>query len=238
MDNPVYISLSRQAGLLKELDTIANNIANAQTAGYKREGALFTEYVAAAGLNDPSMSMGRLGAHYSSFLQGELSRTGGSLDLAIEGEGFFLIGTAAGEMLSRAGHFMTTAEGILVNADGLAVLDEGGGELQIPLEARQIAIAGDGTISADGNALGKIGVVTASPESMSRQGANLWQASDGYEPVESAKVLQGFIESSNVDPINEIARLIEVQRNYEAGQKIFEEEDERISQVIQTMRRP
>ena len=143
MDNPVYISLSRQSGLLKELNTIANNIANAQTAGYKREGALFTEYLAAAGRNDPSLSIGRLGAHFSDLAQGDLAQTGGSLDVAIEGAGFFLIGTPGGERLSRAGAFTATAEGVLVNSDGFPVLDEAGGEIAIPLEASEIAIAGE-----------------------------------------------------------------------------------------------
>ncbi|MCI5047842.1 MAG: flagellar hook-basal body complex protein [Aquisalinus sp.] len=238
MDNPGYVSLSRQAGLLKELNTIANNIANADTAGYKREGALFTEYIAAAGRDDPSLSIGRLGAHFADLSQGEFNKTGGTFDVAIQGEGFFLIGTPGGERLSRAGHFMTTAEGTLVNPDGFSVLDDAGGEIQIPPEVAQIAIAGDGTISADGNALGRLGVVTAAPENLVREGSNLWRAEGGYKPVEERTVLQGFIESSNVDPVSEIARLIEVQRNYETGQKIFEQEDERISQVIQTVSRP
>ncbi len=236
MDNSIYVSLSRQAGLLKELDLIANNIANSQTTGFKREGALFTEYIDSLGGDEPSVSMGRLGAHVTDFFQGDMRQTGGSLDVAIEGGGFFLIGTPGGERLSRAGNFMTTAEGLLVNPDGLSVLDQAGGEIQIPLEATVIAIAGDGTISADGNALGRIGLVTAPPESMTREGANLWNATAGYEPIEETKVVQGFLESSNVDPVSEIARLIEVQRKYEAGQKVFEEEDDRIAQVIQTVK--
>jgi flagellar basal-body rod protein FlgF len=235
-DNPSYVMLSRQSGLLKELRTIANNIANAQTTGFKKEGALFSEYVSALDGKDPSLSIGRLGAHYSEFAQGTLNATGGDLDVAIEGEGFFLVESANGERLSRAGHFMRNVDGLLVNPDGMPVLDEGGGQVQIPFEASKIVISPDGTISADGNAVGRLGVVTAPQETLIREGANLWIAREGHQPVENPSVAQGYLEASNVEPVSEIARLIDVQRSYEAGQTLLEKEDERIEQVIRTVR--
>ena len=236
MDNPVYITLSRQSGLLKQLNTIANNIANASTTGFKKEGALFTEYVAGAGQDVESLSIGRLGAQFTSLTQGTLSATGGNLDVAIEGDGFFLVGTEEGERLTRAGRFQTDLTGRLVNPDGLPVLDEAGGEIQLPPEASSIVIASDGTISADGNPLGKLGVVSAAEETLERLGNNLWTAKDGYEPVLLPRVVQGFLEDSNVNPVEEIARLIEVQRSYEAGQKIFEQEDDRVDNLIRIIR--
>lgn len=242
MDNSTYISLSRQSGLLKELSVIANNMANANTTGFKREGAIFTEYIkSAAGetpTSDPrhSLSMGRLGAHVSHFESGELRRTAGTLDVAIDGEGFFVIETPQGERLSRAGHFMTDNEGTLVTPEGLAVLDDAGGRIQIPQEVNLLAIGGDGTISADGTELGKLGIVTATAETLSRDGGNLWSADEGFIPVETPKLLQGFLEDSNVQPVAEIARMIEVQRHYDAGQKLLEIENDRIKQVITTLR--
>lgn len=242
MDNSTYISLSRQSGLLKELSVIANNMANADTTGYKREGAIFTEYVKSVGSAHPSdnpresMSMGRLGAHVSHFESGELRRTGGSLDVAIDGEGFFLVETPQGERLSRAGHLMTDNEGTLINATGFAILDDAGGRVQIPQEVNLLAIAGDGTISADGVELGKLGIVTAVPQDLSREGDNLWSAANGYVPVDDPQVIQGFLEDSNVQPVAEIARMIEVQRAYDAGQKLLEIENDRIKSVITTVR--
>ncbi|MDB2438724.1 flagellar hook-basal body complex protein [Hellea sp.] len=242
MDNPSYIGLSRQSGLLKELSVIANNMANADTTGYKREGAIFTEFVKAAGASQPSgslresMSMGRLGAHVSHFESGELRRTGGSLDVAIDGEGFFLVETPQGERLSRAGHFMTDSEGTLINATGFAILDDAGGRIQIPQEVNLLAIGGDGTLSADGVELGRLGIVTAIPQDLSREGDNLWSAANGYVPVEEPQVIQGFLEDSNVQPVAEIARMIEVQRAYDAGQKLLEIENDRIKSVITTVR--
>ncbi len=242
MDNGIYINLSRQSGLMKELDVIANNIANSNTTGYKREGAVFTEFVNAArnGLNSggprESLSMGRLGAHVSHFESGELRRTGGTLDVAIDGEGFFQIESPRGERLSRAGHFMTDNEGTLINADGFAVLDDAGGRLQIPQDVNLLAIGGDGTISADGVEVGRLGIVTALPQNLVRDGDNLWEANNGTVPVETARLIQGFLENSNVEPVAEIARMIEVQRHYDAGQKLMEIENDRIKSVITTVR--
>ena len=242
MDNATYISLSRQSGLLKELSVIANNMAYADTTGFKREGAIFTEFVKSAegrsAIDNPreSMPMGRLGAHVSHFETGDLRQTGGTLDVAIDGEGFFLVETPQGERLSRAGHFLTDAEGTLINASGYAILDEGGGRLQIPQEVNLLAIAGDGTVSADGVELGKLGLVTTNPQDLERQGDNLWSSEEGYVPVENPRIVQGFLEDSNVQPVAEIARMIEVQRAYDAGQKLLEIEDERITSVVTTIR--
>jgi len=106
MDNPIYVSLSRQSGLMRELRVIANNMANSDTTGFKRESAVFSEYVhnlntpealrnAGGGTPQGSISMGRLAAHASDFESGALRQTGGSLDVAIDGEGFFTVETAA-----------------------------------------------------------------------------------------------------------------------------------------------
>ncbi len=242
MDNGIYINLSRQSGLLKQLDIIANNIANSGTTGYKSEGAVFTEFVKAASgggnVNSPreSMSIGRLGAHVSHFESGELQKTGGPMDLAIDGEGFFLVETPGGQRVTRAGHFMTDQDGILINTDGHAVLDDAGGRIQIPLSVNILAIGGDGTLSADGVELGRLGIVTASPQSLTREGNNLWASAQGYVPVETPRIVQGFLEASNVQPVAEIAKMIEVQRHYDAGQKLMEIEDDRIKSVITTLR--
>jgi len=93
VDNSIYINLARQSGLMRELSVIANNMANSDTTGFKREGAIFTEYMqaldvpASADMPQSSLSMGRLGAHSSDFASGELRQTGGTLDVAIDGEG-------------------------------------------------------------------------------------------------------------------------------------------------------
>jgi len=242
MDNASYVSLTRQSGLMKELTSIANNMANANTIGYKREGAIFSEYIVAAqgggSATDPkeSLSMGRLSAHASNMLPGSLRSTGGDFDVAIEGDGFFLVDIGGETQLTRAGHFMVSAEGILINTEGNPVLDNAEGQIQIPAEASRINIGYDGVLSADGAEIGRLGVVTADPDTLSRAGSNNWKAPDGFQPFENSKVLQGFLEDSNVQPVIEMARMIEVQRHYDAGQKLLEMEDDRIKQVITTIR--
>lgn len=242
MDNAGYINIARQTGLLRELNVIANNIANSGTVGYKRESAVFSEFVnsldsqASLDALENSVSMGRLGAHVSHFESGDLRRTGGTFDLAIDGEGFFLIGTAQGDKLTRAGNFQTNNNGVLVNFAGDPVLDSAGGQIQIPQNASIVTFGPDGTLSADGIEFGQIGVVTAPVESLDRVGNNLWTAQNGFEPVIAPAVLQGFLEGSNVEPVVEIARMIEVQRYYDAGQKIMDMEDERIKSVVSAIR--
>ena len=227
---------------MRELNVIANNIANSDTTGYKRETTVFSEFIRRAaisgGSNTPqnSISMGRLGAHVSHFESGAIRQTGGSLDVALDGEGFFTVETPQGERLTRAGHFITDAEGTLIMPNGYAVLDDGGGQIQIPLEVNLLAIGGDGTISADGVEIARLGVVTSDPTLLTREGDNLWSAGAGVEPLETPKIVQGFLEGSNVQPVNEIARMIEVQRHYDAGQKLLDMENERIKSVISTIR--
>ena len=121
MDSAGYITITRQMGLKREMQIVANNIANAATTGYRQEGMIFSEYVKAVE-NGPSLSMGQGNVHNTSFEQGTLSQTGGTFDFAIEGDGFFLIETPAGERLTRAGAFSPNADGDLVTYDGFRVV--------------------------------------------------------------------------------------------------------------------
>ena len=234
MDNTGYIALTRQSGLAREMQVVANNIANAATTGFRAEGVIFSEYVQPVE-RGASLSMGQGNVRITSFEQGALTQTGGPFDLAIEGDGFFLIETADGERLTRAGRFTPNAEGELVNMDGRRVLDAGGAPVFVPQGAGQVAIGSDGTISVDGNPVGQVGlVVPADPLRVTREGGTLFRAEGGTLPAEGGRVLQGFLEQSNVNPIVQIGRMIEVQRAYELGQSFLDREDERIRATIRT----
>jgi flagellar basal-body rod protein FlgF len=178
-------------------------------------------------------------ARHSSPLQGALEGTGGPLDVAIEGEGFFLLETPEGERMTRAGAFLANEAGELVNADGFRVLDTGGAPIFLPPQARSIGIAADGTISADGAPVAQLAVVRPlDPLTVTRgAGVTFAAGAGGVEPVEAPAVLQGHLEASNVEPVTEIARMIAVQRAYELGQSFLEREDERIRNVVQTLGR-
>lgn len=234
MDNASYTTLTRQAGLAREMSVLANNIANSATTGFRAEGITFTEYVQAAEGTE-SLSMAVANVQTTSMQQGALTRTDGSFDFAIEGPGFFMVQTSEGERLTRAGSFSPNGNGDLVNMDGHLVLDGGGAPIFIPPDATKIDVSSDGTFSADGRPLAQIGVFEPiNARDLKRESGVLFEAPDGVEEAENGRVLQGFLESSNVDPITQLSRMIEVQRGYEMGQSFLEKEDNRIRDAVKT----
>jgi flagellar basal-body rod protein FlgF len=238
MDNAIYAMITRQSGLLSELRAVANNVANANTDGFRAEGVIFSEYVSALGQDAPSLSMAAARVRETSFAAGSHGETGGPLDLAIAGDGFFMVATPQGDRLTRAGQFVQNAAGDIVTVEGHPVLDAGGAPLFVPPGATQIGIAPDGTVSADGQPLGQVGLfLPADPAGLTREDGVMFVAEGGVLPAEGATVAQGFLEGSNVNAVAEITRLITVQRAYEMGQNLLDREDARIRNVIQTVTR-
>ena len=126
METAGYATLSRQSGLMREMQVVANNIANAATTGFRQEGLVFSEYIQqSSGVSSLSMAAARV--RDTSMAPGPLTQTNGTFDLAIEGDGFFLLETPFGERLTRAGNFSPNADGDLVSALGHRLLDAGGG---------------------------------------------------------------------------------------------------------------
>jgi flagellar basal-body rod protein FlgF len=172
----------------------------------------------------------------TSMEQGNLKQTNGTFDFAIEGDGFFLIETPAGERLTRAGSFSPNADGDLVNMNGHRVLDSGGAPVFVPPGAGDIGVAADGTLSVAGRVLGQIGIVQPVDRlAMVREDGVMFRADAGVEPAEQATVLQGFVEGSNVNPILQVARMVEIQRAYEMGQSFLETEDQRIRNAVKSL---
>jgi flagellar basal-body rod protein FlgF len=237
MDATTYTTLGRQSGLMREMQVVANNIANISTNGFRREGVVFAEHIKR--LEDaPSLSMARASGRQIDLSQAGMSKTGSTWDFAIQGSGFFLIETAEGQHLTRAGSFTPNAEGELVTPDGFRLLDDGGAPVFVPPDARAVTLAPDGTLAADGAPVARIGLwLPADPNALQHRAGTLYSASSGVEPAEGATLFQGFVEDSNVNPVSEVARMIEVQRAYEMGQRLLERDDERVRSVIQTLGR-
>jgi flagellar basal-body rod protein FlgF len=220
---------------MREMRVVANNIANAATSGFRQEGVIFSEYVKSVD-NASSLSMGQADARHTSFSQGALTQTGGQFDFAVEGDGFFLVETPLGQRLTRAGSFSPNAEGDLVTPDGNRVLDPGGAPVFIPPGASDISVSADGTISSEGNPVGQMGLVQPlDPQQLVREDGVMFRADSGFEPAESGRILQRFIENSNVNPILQLTRMIEVQRAYELGASFLDAEDERVRQALRAM---
>lgn len=235
MEQSGYITLTRLSGLMREMQVVANNIANASTSGFRQEGVIFSEYVRQPD-SGPSLSMSAATVRQTSDLQGALTQTGGQFDLAIEGDGYFLVETPSGERLTRAGSFATNAAGDLVTHDGHRVLDAGGAPIFVPPDVPEISISGDGTLSSDDRLIGQIGLFEpADPTTLTRESGLLFRSDGGVDPIFSGRILQGFLEDSNVNTVLQIARMIEVQRAYELGQSFLETEDTRIRNALNSL---
>jgi len=231
MDNALLIGLSRQTALRRELDVVANNIANINTTGFKADGAVFSEYLqtrANAELfagPDRRMSMVQDRMSWHDMSQGTIQQTGGPLDIAIDGEGMIVVQTARGERYTRNGALQLNNIGELVTMTGDKVVGENGPIILQPTD-RDIAITKDGTIKVrEGQSLnsdstrGKLRLVTfPDPQQLRKDGASTFAAPDGVAPTPvpdgSANVVQGSIEKSNVRSVIEMTRMIELTRAY------------------------
>ena len=222
MDNLVLVALSRQVALARELDVVANNIANLNTTGYKADGSLFEEYLNSAGQSGGSVSFVQDRGVWHDMSQGPIERTGNSLDVAIDGKAFLVVQTPRGERYTRNGSMQIDATGQLVTSDGNPVLGEGG-PIRLQPNDRQVSISRDGTISVrEGNSKvdsvrGKLRLVTfANPQQLQKDGSSTFNAADGVsaQPTTTAGVVQGAIEKSNVRGVVEMSRMIEITRSY------------------------
>jgi flagellar basal-body rod protein FlgF len=237
MDNPGYVGLTRMKGLYDELRVVANNIANASTAGFRAESLVFAEVLVPAEVDGGALAMAAPRAHLTSPVQGGFDNTGGQFDLAIEGDGYFQIQTQRGPRLTRAGAFTLGPDGQLQTQRGDMVLDQGGAPIQIPPGVGDVSIAQDGTVSAGGQLFAQVGLFTAPPEQMLREDGVNFRVDGQPQPALDARVAQGFLEQSNVSGVEQMARLIEVQRAYELGQSMLEAEDNRQREAVRTLGR-
>jgi flagellar basal-body rod protein FlgF len=229
MDNALYVGLSRQMVLRQQMDIVANNIANANTTGFKLESLMEKTNPQAkastVGSSGPVQFVSADGVARD-FSQGSMSRTDTPLDVAIEGQGYFTVNTANGPRYTRDGHFRLDDTGRLVTQSGDTVADDGGGEITLDPQQGMITIAPDGTVSQGTQRVAKLGVVSfPTPSALQKAGDNLFQNTSNQQPAAAAdtvKVRQGMLEGSNVQPIVEITRMIEVNRAYEQITKMMD----------------
>ena len=233
MDNALYVGLSNQMVLKRQMDIIANNIANADTNGFKFE-SLITKTVPGspaftAGGPRPVKFVGADGVARD-FGQGGLRTTGSTFDLGIEGQGFFKVTTKNGDRFTRDGHFRTDANGVITTQAGDPVADDGGGQITIdPSKKGEITISQDGIVSQGAERVGKIGVYKFdSLSALEKTGDNQYQNAANQQPTAAtdAKVRQGMLESSNVNPIVQITKMIEVNRAYESVTQMMSAESD------------
>jgi flagellar basal-body rod protein FlgF len=240
MENAQLISLSRQVALQRQMDVVANNIANLNTSGFKAEDLLFEEYkmpVArdrAFAFVDQQLSYTQDWATAHDMSQGAMVQTGNPLDVALEGEGFLTVQTPAGERYTRSGSLVVNSEGTLVDLAGNEVLGDGG-PITFTAADTDINIGRDGTISSSQGIKGKLAVVEfANPQELARDGSNLWSGGTP-QPAAATRIMQGSIEKSNVSGISEIAQMIRVQRSYQSVASLISQQDDLRRNAIQRL---
>lgn len=239
MDMIGQLALARQTGLDREMSVIANNLANMSTTGYRNEGVVFSESVQAAPPGGESVSMAALSARFDRDTSGALVATGGALDLAVQGRGYFQIEGSGGVRLTRAGAFTQDADGQVVTAQGEFLLDAAGTRILLPPGAGAPKIAADGTMTLDGEPIAAIGLfVPAEGASFERLDGVRFRSDAPFVPFDGGHVAQGFLEGSNTSPVVEMTRMIDVQRAYEFAQALQDREDERQRAVIRMLGQP
>jgi flagellar basal-body rod protein FlgF len=236
MENATYIALSGQMAMQRQMDVIANNLANASTAGFKGEEMLFSQYlVRPRGTSNPLAFVEDAGT-VRDLRQGPISKTGNPLDFAISGQGYFAVQTPLGTRYTRNGHFQLDSQGQIVTNDGYALIGAGGQPIVIPGGSNNISVAPDGTVSASlGGQTSIVGQVQladfAVPQAVTPSANGLWVTDQQPLPA-SATVQQGMIEESNVQSVVELTRMLKVARESGMSSNFLTEEDQRRSNAI------
>lgn len=221
------IALSGMDGLRREMDIIANNLANANTVGFQAEKLIFKEYLSDAQNKGISYTHDWGGAR--NLEMGALINTENPLDVAVLGQGYFSVDKGAGEVrYTRNGHFTLSTEGDLITSQGYKVLSDGGSVINLGGVTGEIVIGNDGTVSTVNGVVARIGVYeTDQPFHMSQEGEGLLKAEKPLTAVENPRVMQGALVQSNVNPVLEITRLIDLTRRYQNSSRLVENEHQR-----------
>jgi flagellar basal-body rod protein FlgG len=247
----LYTAYTGMLNQQNKMDVLANNLANAATTGYKKEGSTSQAFdtvlaykikdqtVGARGQNIGTMNLGvKIGENYTDYSQGAFQTTDNTYDLAISGNGFFCVEftNKAGETstkYTRDGSFTLNVDGYLVTKDGDYVLDENGRRIKLDPLA-DASIDQNGTISQNDRAVATIGLQDFEDYNyLEHYGENYYQPVDGYEFKDAdGEVFEGYLEASNVQVVSEMVNLISVTRAYESNQKVIQTIDSTLEKAV------
>jgi flagellar basal-body rod protein FlgF len=225
MDNSIYINLSRQLALFRDMDVTANNIANTNTTAFNSEHIVFNTYVTKdinQGDRNP-MAFANDIISYRDTSPGPMRSTGNELDVAIQSDGYFTVETPLGERYTRAGNFKLDGGGTLTTPDGYPVLDVSGQHIVFPENTTSVQIGGIGNIKVNGEDFATIGVVQfANPQLLERLDGKLFKSEIGGQPAENIKMAQGVLESANLQPVRELTHMITLTHTVADTEKFIE----------------
>jgi flagellar basal-body rod protein FlgF len=248
MHNALLVGLSRQMVLERQMDVVANNVANVNTSGYKADKSLFEEFLNSGAHEDNFVGRDRRVSYvqdrgtFKDFAQGAAEQTKNPLDVAIDGGGFLVVQTPAGERYTRDGALQIDNQGRLVTAVGNPVLGNSGPIVFQPTD-KEINIASDGSVSVlEGinridSDRGKLRVVRfADAQKLLKEGSNLYSAGEGAaQPDTTTRIHQGFIEKSNVSSVTEMSRMIEVTRSYTQIANLLQQQSDLYKSAIEKL---
>ena len=237
MESSLYVGLSRQIVLDHAMTLVANNVANANTTGYRAQNPMFEEYISKEKYDKSPLSMVYDMGQYDSTEAGTIQNTGNTYDVALNGTGFMSVLTNNGEtQYTRAGNFTVNNNNELVTATGQRVSGPGGNAIAIPSSAKEVKITEDGEVTADGNTVGRIGVFEfGNLQDLKPAGNGLYTSSVPGVPAINTKVIQGALEGSNVNAIKETTRMIEILRTYQSTMRMLQNEQERQVSAVRTL---
>jgi flagellar basal-body rod protein FlgF len=240
MDNAQLITLSRQLGLQRQMDVVANNLANINTNGFKSENIMFEDYLMPKA-EDGAFPQADKDLHFTEDWStrhdmsiGSIEQTGGPLDVAIGGNGFLSVQTSAGERYSRDGAMTIDSTGTLVDVSGNPVLSTSG-PVHFDSADTDISISPDGTISSSQGSKGKLKLTAfADPQALTHEGTNYYSGTGG-SPDTTSRISQGSLERSNVSGVSEMVNMIRVQRAYQTIANMMEQQDQLRQTAVQQL---
>jgi len=242
VENSFLVGLSQQMATNRAMEVVANNLANLSTPAFKRESVQFEEYMVpvqateaeGGGTTNVAFVLDRGIARDLS--EGRFDPTGGTLDMAIAGNGYFVVQTPDGERYTRNGHFSLNDQGQLVTDDGYQVQSDGGTVTLQPQDG-DLKVASDGTMSTSLQLLGKLKVVEfANERGLKKSGASLFDSAGQTATASTtARVRQGMMEKSNVEPMIEISRMIEIMRAYQTSSDLTKSGEDLLKQAIEKL---
>ena len=242
MEMSTYVALSRMDAQSRALDVVADDIANANTPGFKASHALFSDWLdvqrrTASPPGGRVVAFAQDRATYRDQQPGPITHTSNPFDLAISnGSGFFTVSTPRGPRLTRAGRFGPAADGTLSDLEGNAVLDTTGAPIKIPANSAHVSVTADGTVSTENGPVGKIGIVQpADLNRMQAEGGRLLRADTPTQPVTAPAIVQGAVEDSNVQPIVEITRMMTLLREFQFTSQLVQGESDRQQKAVDTL---
>lgn len=240
MNNASYIALSRQMALYRQMATSANNMANIDTPAFKGEEMMFRQHLTKSLSQDRNLPEKIAFVKDQGVLrdtrEGTLSPSGNALDVAISGEGYFVIDTPDGPRYTRNGHFTLDDQGMLITSEGFAVMQQGDLPFFFAPNETEVLVNRDGSVATENGTIGTIRVVHFENEQMLRKaGDSQFDSEEIPADVENPTIVQGMMESSNVQGVVEMTRLIDIMRHFDMAQRMIESEHDRQQKTVQTL---